>query len=218
MVAGKLCKKLVIGRCRCIASLFMRLRRLKQTNRLAAWNTMTKQDKPKPQASDTRSDTAAPSAALGAAAPGTAPVGPAPASGPAVPSDAQAKDTPRDQGSRDGLVVASILIVSAAITMMCYSQLGVSLPVSLAAGVVALSLLMLIHKQVQKSAQIAQLKAELAQTRQSVKPKIAPLRPATAPSATTEGVFAPGAPARSDIVQAAHATTSPTIETRGHLH
>ena len=145
---------------------------------------MTKQDKPKPQASDTPSDTAAPSAALGAAAPGTAPVGPAPASGPAVPSDAQAKDTPREQGSRDGLVVASILIVSAAITMMCYSQLGVSLPVSLAAGVVALSLLMLIHKQVQKSAQIAQLKAELAQTRQSVKPKIAPLRPATAPSAT----------------------------------
>lgn len=138
---------------------------------------MTKQDKSKPQASVAPSDTAAPSPALG-----PAPIGPTPASGPAAPSAAQTKDAPREQGSRDGLVVASILIVSAAITMMCYSQIGLSLPVSLATGAVALSLLMLIHKQVQKTAQIAQLKAELAQTRQSVKPKSAPSRPGTAPS------------------------------------
>ncbi len=177
MVAATPCERVLIGRHRCIASLFMRLRRLMQTNRLAAWNTMTKQDKSKPQAGIAPSDTAALSPAVG-----PAPIGPSPASGPAVPSAAQIKDAPREQGARDGLVVASILLVSAAITMMCYSQLGLSLPTSLAAGVVALSLLMLIHKQVQKSAQIAELKAELAQTRQSVKPKTASPRAGVAPS------------------------------------
>ncbi len=46
---------------------------------------------------------------------------------------------------------------------MCYSQIGLALSVSGAAGIVTLALLMLIHKQTQKSAQIALLKAELAQ-------------------------------------------------------
>lgn len=100
----------------------------------------------------------------------------------------QDADAPREPRSRDGLIIASILIVSAAITMMSFSQLGLSMPISIAAGAVALSLLMLIHKQVQKSAQIALLKAELAraeftQARHDVKSngakqKISQARPA----------------------------------------
>ncbi|WP_045836880.1 EAL domain-containing protein [Hyphomicrobium sp. 99] len=136
---------------------------------------MTKQDNSKPQASVAPLDIAAPSQALG----------PAPLSGPAAPTTGDATETPPEQQSRDGLILVSILIVSAAIAMMCFAQIGLSLPVSLATGAVVLALSMLVHKQVQKSAQIAQLKAELAQTRHDAKPnevkaKAAPARPTAA--------------------------------------
>lgn len=175
---------------------FFRLRRLKADESKAAWNTMTKQDISKPQASVAPVDIAAPSQALGAAS------GPAPATGPAAPTTDEANDTLPEPAPRDGLIVLSIVIVSAAIAMMCFAQIGLSLSVSAATGIVVLALSMLLHKQVQKSAQIAQLKAELAQTRHDVKPngikanevkavpakvKGAPTRPSTA--------AAPAAPA-----------------------
>ena len=132
---------------------------------------MTKQDNSKPQAGVAPTDTAAPMAALG----------PAPTSGPAAPTAVQEADSPREPKTRDGLIVASILIVSVAVSMMCLSQFGLSLPISGAVGVVTLALLMLVHKQTQKTAQIAELKAELARTRQAAKPKAAP-RAAPAPT------------------------------------
>ncbi|HML27943.1 MAG TPA: EAL domain-containing protein [Hyphomicrobium sp.] len=141
---------------------------------------MTKQDNSKPQASAAPGDTAAPSPALG----------PAPASGPATPSAIPEQDAPRETKSRDGLIVASIMIIAAAVGVMCFSQLGQPLTISGAAGIVTLALLMLIHKQMQKSAQIAQLKAELAQSRIAQKPKgmprVAPAQAAapSTPSAT----------------------------------
>ncbi len=138
---------------------------------------MTKQDNSKPQANPAQSGAAAPSAALG----------PAPASGPAVPAAVQDQETPREAKSSDWFVIASIAIVSVAISVMSFSQLKLSLAISGVAGVTALALLMLIHKQMQKSAQIALLKAELAQSRQRPKapaPAQAPARaaPATASS------------------------------------
>ncbi|MBS0269066.1 MAG: EAL domain-containing protein [Proteobacteria bacterium] len=121
---------------------------------------MTKQDNSKPQASVAPPDIAAPSQALGAA----------PATGPAAPTTDEAIETLPEPAPRDGLIVLSIVIVSAAIAMMCFTQVGLSLSVSAATGVVVLALSMLLHKQVQKTAQIAQLKAELAQTRHDAKP------------------------------------------------
>ncbi|WP_050976750.1 MULTISPECIES: EAL domain-containing protein [unclassified Hyphomicrobium] len=76
--------------------------------------------------------------------------------------------------------MASIVIASVAVAVMCFTQLGLTLPVAGAVGVVTLALLMLIHKQMQKSAQIAQLKAELAQSRLAGRPK-AGMRPGPAP-------------------------------------
>lgn len=142
---------------------------------------MTKQDNSKPQASVAPSDTAAPSPALG----------PAPASGPATLSTAAQPETLREPKSRDGLAVASIVILSAAVSVMCFSQLALSLPISAAAGIVTLAFLMLIHKQMQKSAQIAHLKAELAQSRQTLKPKVGP-RAAQSPAQTS--ALAPSSP------------------------
>lgn len=137
---------------------------------------MTKQDNSKPQANAALGDTAAPSPALG----------PAPASGPATPSAILEQDAPRETKSRDGLIVASIVVISAAVGVMCFSQLGQSLPISGAAGIVTLALLMLVHKQTQKSAQIAQLKAELAQSRMAQKPKVTPrVAPAQAAAPST---------------------------------
>lgn len=148
---------------------------------------MTKQDNSKPQASVAPVDTAAPSPALvpgPAFGPGPVP-GPVPASGPpapsaAAPSQHPSQDAPREAKSRDGLIVASIVIVSVAAAVMCFAQLGLTLPVAGAVGVVTLALLMLIHKQMQKTAQIAQLKAELAQSRLAGRPKPG-MRPAPAP-------------------------------------
>src|ERR1700709_749176 len=90
---------------------------------------------------------------------GLAPVADAVATG--GPSSA----THRAQGRRDALVPFCIVIVSAAFSMMLFEQFGLSLPASVVAGAVAWTAFMLLHKQVQKSAQIAHLKAELARTR-----------------------------------------------------
>ncbi|MFT3730105.1 MAG: EAL domain-containing protein [Hyphomicrobium sp.] len=140
---------------------------------------MTKQDNAKPQASVAPPDAAPPTPALG----------PAPTSGPAVPLAVQEQEAHREPKSRDGLIVFSIAIVSAAISVMCFSQLGLSLPISAVAGVVTLALLMLVHTQMQKSAQIAQLKSELAHTRQAAKPRVGVPRVAPAaplPASSTE--------------------------------
>ncbi|MBS0232931.1 MAG: EAL domain-containing protein [Proteobacteria bacterium] len=134
---------------------------------------MTKQDNSKPQAGVAPTDTAAPMAALG----------PAPTGGPAAPNAVHEAGPPREPKTRDGLIFASILIVSVAVSMMCLSQFGLSLPISGVVGVVTLALLMLVHKQTQKTAQIAELKAELARTRQPAKPKAAPRAAATPTSA-----------------------------------
>ncbi|WP_339082752.1 EAL domain-containing protein [Hyphomicrobium sp. ghe19] len=135
----------------------------------------------------------------------------------------QDADAPREPRSRDGLIIASILIVSAAITMMSFSQLGLSMPISIAAGAVALSLLMLIHKQVQKSAQIALLKAELAraeftQARHDVKSngakqKISQARPAPAVAAAP-GPSLPSAPNTAAPVSAPAASSTPESRIR----
>ncbi|MBS0239747.1 MAG: EAL domain-containing protein [Proteobacteria bacterium] len=146
---------------------------------------MTKQDNSKPQASVAPPDIAAPSQALGAAS----------ATGPAAPTTDEAIETLPEPAPRDGLIVLSIVIVSAAIAMMCFTQIGLSLSVSAATGVVVLALSMLLHKQVQKTAQIAQLKAELAQTRHDVKPNgiKANEAKAGAPSAKSAPLRAPTA-------------------------
>jgi cyclic-di-GMP phosphodiesterase TipF (flagellum assembly factor) len=69
-------------------------------------------------------------------------------------------------------VLLCIAIVSAAICVMLFTQFGQSMPTSLGIGVGVWILFMLIHKQVQKSAQIAELKAELARARfQGAKPR-----------------------------------------------
>ena len=90
---------------------------------------------------------------------GSAPVAESPAAGGSPP------EPKRANGPRDGLVLLCIIIVSAAISMMLFTQLGLSLPASALSGAGAWTAFMLIHKQVQKSAQIAQLKAELARAR-----------------------------------------------------
>lgn len=132
---------------------------------------MTKQENSKPQAGGGPADTAAPSPALG----------PAPVGGPAAPNGPRESDGPVDAKPRDNLVVGSIVIASIAVTVMSSAQLGMSLSVSVAMGAVTLALLMLIHKQMQKSAQIAQLQAELAQSRQTPRQRTAP-RAASVPA------------------------------------
>ena len=112
-------------------------------------NTMRRRDKLKPSAS-------------------SAPVVEPEAEG-ALPAAAKRTAEPHD-----GLVLLCIVIVSVAISMMLFAQFGLSPSVSAIAGAGAWSALMLIHKQVQKSVQIAQLKAELARTRAAgAKPKSA---------------------------------------------
>lgn len=62
-------------------------------------------------------------------------------------------------------MLVCIAVVSAAIGTMLFSQFGLSIGASVGAGVGAWIVFMLLHKQVQKSAQIAELKAELARAR-----------------------------------------------------
>lgn len=125
--------------------------------------TMRRQDETKPSA--------APATSGAAGAPGaqSAPHTP----GPDVASKPDAAAEPKkESGLRDGFVLLSIVVVAAAIATMLYAQFGLPLGASIGAGVGAWMLFMLIHKQVQKSAQIAELKAELARTRfQSAKPQ-----------------------------------------------
>lgn len=100
---------------------------------------------------------------------GSAPVTEPVAEGPLPPTEKRTAEP------HDGLVLLCIVIVSAAISMMLFTQFGMSLPVSAIAGAGAWAALMLIHKQVQKSARIAQLKAELARARAGgARPKGAP--------------------------------------------
>ena len=81
----------------------------------------------------------------------------------------EAKRQPR---WRDGFVLLCIAVVSAAISVMLFTQFGLSMPASVGAGVGAWIFFMLMHKQVQKSAQIAELKAELARARfQGARPR-----------------------------------------------
>jgi cyclic-di-GMP phosphodiesterase, flagellum assembly factor TipF len=122
-------------------------------------------------------------------APGNAVV-PPPSAVPQPVAGAAASDTPASQNgasepkSRDALIFVSSVIASVAAGVMAFSQLKLGLPLAGAAGIVTLALLVLIHKQMQKSAQIAQLKTELAKTRQGVRvraPKPAqPVNPAAA--------------------------------------
>ncbi len=137
---------------------------------------MTKQDNPKPQAGAVPSEAPAHTAALG----------PAPANGPAAPVAAQDGEQAREPKSRDGLIVGSIVIVSFAVAVMCFAQFGLSLPISGVMGIAALALLMLVHKQAQKTAQIAQLKAELARSRQATKPRTMPRAAPLPPSGSAE--------------------------------
>jgi len=85
-----------------------------------------------------------------------------------VAAGAPLPDPRRASGPRDGLVLLSILIVSVALSVMLFTQFGLALPFATMAGAGACAIFLLIHKQVQKSAQIAQLKAELARTRVQV--------------------------------------------------
>lgn len=83
----------------------------------------------------------------------------------------------RQPKRRDGFVLLCIAVVSAAIGAMLFTQFGLSMPASIGAGVGAWIFFMLMHKQVQKSAQIAELKAELARARfQGAKPRPAAAR------------------------------------------
>ena len=78
----------------------------------------------------------------------------------------------KQAGPRDGFVLLSIAVVACAVSTMLYAQFGLPLGMAIGAGVGAWMLFMLIHKQVQKSAQINELKAELARARfQSAKPQ-----------------------------------------------
>jgi cyclic-di-GMP phosphodiesterase TipF (flagellum assembly factor) len=107
----------------------------------------------------------------------TAPATAGPPAGEAAAKPEPVEQAKRRRAPRDGLVLASIAIVSAAIGVMLYTQFGLSMVASLVAGVSAWILFMLMHKQVQKSAQIAELKAELARARvQNAKPRVAPSR------------------------------------------
>jgi cyclic-di-GMP phosphodiesterase TipF (flagellum assembly factor) len=99
-------------------------------------------------------------------------------------------------GPPDGLVLLCIIIVSAAISVMLFTQFGLSLPVSALAGAGAWTAFMLIHKQVQKTAQIAQLKAELARARGNAPrlkggPRAAPLSSLEAAAANAIDTRAP---------------------------
>lgn len=76
--------------------------------------------------------------------------------------------------ARDGIVLVCMTIVAAAIAAMLYAQFALTMPAAAACGGVAWAVFLLMHKNVQKSRQVAHLKAELARSR----PK-AP-RPATA--------------------------------------
>jgi cyclic-di-GMP phosphodiesterase TipF (flagellum assembly factor) len=134
-------------------------------------NTMRKQDNSKASA-------------------GSAPVAEPAAAGGSPP------EPKRANGPRDGLVLLCIIIVSAAISVMLFTQFGLSLPASALAGAGAWTVFMLTHKQVQKTAQIAQLKAELARARGNGPrlkgaPRAAPLSPLEAAAANAIETRAP---------------------------
>ena len=135
---------------------------------------------------------------------------PAAAGAPSAPEIAPPQDARRETASRDVLVPLSIVVVSAAISMMSLIQLGMSLTNSLIAGAVGGAVLMLVHKQFQKSAQIAQLKAELAQSRaQPQRPKSA------APHAAPTGALTTAA-TKGDVRTAGFGAPPPRLDIAHH--
>jgi cyclic-di-GMP phosphodiesterase TipF (flagellum assembly factor) len=130
-----------------------------------------------------RQDESKPSAAPATVGP------PAAEAAPKTDSEAEPK---RERQSRDGFVPLCIAVVSVAIGTMLFGQFGLPLATSIGAGVGAWIVFMLIHKHVQKSAQIAELQAELARARfQNTKPRPAALRGMKLPPVTGAGPSAP---------------------------
>jgi cyclic-di-GMP phosphodiesterase TipF (flagellum assembly factor) len=133
------------------------------------------------------------------------PAGPA---GEPVEKPAPAEEAKRRSGPRDGFLLLCIAAVSAAIGVMLYAQIGLSLPAAVGAGLGAWIVFLLLHKQVQKTAQIDDLKAELARARfQASKARTAPQRGAQ-PSP-----MAPGMPSRQDARQPDFASVMARSET-----
>lgn len=133
---------------------------------------------------------------------------PAGAAGEPVEKPAPAEEAKRRSGPRDGFLLLCIAAVSAAIGVMLYAQIGLSLPAAVGAGLGAWIVFLLLHKQVQKTAQIDDLKAELARARfQASKARAAPQRGAQ-PSP-----MAPGMPSRQDARQPDFASVMARSET-----
>jgi len=104
--------------------------------------------------------------------PSTAPATAGPPAGETAAKSEPVEEAKRQPRWRDGFVLLCIAVVSAAISVMLFTQFGLSMPASVGAGVGAWIFFMLMHKQVQKSAQIAELKAELARARfQGARPR-----------------------------------------------
>jgi cyclic-di-GMP phosphodiesterase TipF (flagellum assembly factor) len=130
------------------------------------------------------------------------------AAGEPVEKPAPAEEAKRRSGPRDGFLLLCIAAVSAAIGMMLYAQMGLSLPAAVGAALGAWIVFLLVHKQVQKTAQIKELQAELARARfQASKARTAPQRGAQ-PSP-----MAPGMPSRQDVRQPDFASVMARSET-----
>lgn len=87
------------------------------------------------------------------------------AAGEPVDKSAPAEEAKRRSVPRDGFVLLCIAVVSAAIGVMLYAQFGLSLAAAAGSALGAWAVFLLLHKQRQKSVQIADLKAELARAR-----------------------------------------------------
>ena len=134
----------------------------------------------------------------------------------------QARPEPKQQpqsatGQRDGLVLVSMLIVATAISAMLFLHFAVPPSIAVGAGALAWMLFLLIHKQVQKSAQIDQLKAELSRAKGPARPKgAAPPQPSSrsAPprdDAFGRSVIGSSAPQSAEATQEPAATPFPGI-------
>ncbi|WP_210269839.1 EAL domain-containing protein [Hyphomicrobium methylovorum] len=117
---------------------------------------------------------------------------------------------PKKAAPRDGFVLCCILVVSVALATMLYSQFGFTFPAASIAGACAWAIFMLIHKQVQKSAQIAHLKAELARTRlQGMKARGAPGRGPMPVAPGVPNLDGPPSVAPQGMAQQRHGPSSP---------
>ena len=130
------------------------------------------------------------------------------AAGEPVEKPASAEEAKRRSGPRDGFLLLCIAAVSAAIGVMLYAQIGLSLPVAVGTALAAWMVFLLLHKQRQKTAQIDDLKAELARARfQASKARTAPQRGAP-PSPMAHGM-----PSRPDARQPDFASVMARSET-----